>query len=395
LWPIPGRGSSSRERELLVWRREKTSASGTGADSIEFKIHVNQTVAGKSIAGDNWWRIVLEGYLPVISDALDIDGTTAQDLNSLGPDILLYGGNITGWAAGGLRIAASTCTVQGLTVNTFTNTAGIAIYHNTSERYVPPVENIVIKDNFIGVDMAGQQLPSGANVDGITVIGRSGWVRDVQIATNLADNVVSGTDQEGVLLRYSDDLHLTGNYIGTDKTGDNVVSIGWQCLKAEKCKLLWVGGDRSKGEGNVLAGSPYPPLTLSDCHFLWIAGNNVNIDASGKDSLAVSGAAMLLKNCTRALVGGYLQQGKLGALGNIFVSGGAGAAVSIAHGSSFAMDTAVLMGNYIGIDAAATNDLSLGGSFSIAASGVKVAGVDLHHDSAMVVDLSGREYQRR
>jgi CSLREA domain-containing protein len=149
--------------------------------------------------------LVLRGGLPIITDAVMIDGTTQPGF-TLHPRIVLDG--TQAGAANGLWITGGGSTVQGLALNNFVG-AGILLTiggNNTLQR------------NFIGVDAATGTQARG-NRDGVYLLASGNNL--IGGADDSVGNVISGNTDDGVNLEgpLSTGNRIQGNFIGTQVDG--------------------------------------------------------------------------------------------------------------------------------------------------------------------------------
>jgi CSLREA domain-containing protein len=196
---ISGEGHAGIELDsngnLVQGNRIGTDATGTGAlSNAEFGIHV------------------------YFSDDNTIGGTAAGAGN-------LVSGNV----AGGIRLDADG---------------------------VHPITNTIVQGNRIGTDAGGTTaLPNQGH--GIYVVAGT----NVQIggASAGARNLVSGNLQNGIFVTkfstvYPENMHVQGNYIGTDATGTIAIPNVQNGIEFEYCHTSVVGGS-GPGEGNVISGN--------------------------------------------------------------------------------------------------------------------------------------------
>ncbi len=154
-------------REAIVFAN-----ANAGLDTITF-----------NIAGTGVRTITPATALPVITDAVIMDGTTQPGAASGSLLIEINGTNIGG-AASGLEITAGGSTVRGLVLNRFSS--GGAIFLNGSG-------GNVIEGNFIGTDASGTSALG--NLHGVVVSGAGA------IGNAVADNVIAFNTGAGVVAR--------------------------------------------------------------------------------------------------------------------------------------------------------------------------------------------------
>src|SRR5262249_2174397 len=157
-----------------------------GADSIVFHIPASgvQTIAPLSA-------------LPMVTDAVTIDGTTQTF-----PLVVLDGIN-AGAGVNGLVLAAPSISVKGLVIDSF-SLNGILLGATQD----------LVQGKLIGIDVTGSMAKGNAN--GIVV---ENGIHRIQ------NNVISGNLGAGIAVSSGATL-ISGNVIGTDKTGTNAVGNG-------------------------------------------------------------------------------------------------------------------------------------------------------------------------
>jgi CSLREA domain-containing protein len=197
-------------------QQQLTPNPAAGKDTIAF-----------NIPGGGVQTITLQSQLPAITDSVIINGYTQPGSS---PNTLAVGDNavllvrLDGSAAGidGLVLSANDSTVQGLDVtgfraNLFGHGFGIVVKGS----------NDVVQGNFIGVSPDGT-TSAGNTGGGVLLDGSAASVNNTIIggttpaARNLiSDNGISGDGFPGVQIRgpLASGNTVTGNYVGTDRTG--------------------------------------------------------------------------------------------------------------------------------------------------------------------------------
>jgi hypothetical protein len=191
-----------------------TNTNDSGFGSLRFAIQsANATPKPETISfnipGPGPHIITVESDLPAITHTATIDGTsqTGYDdrplvaLTRLASNQVSRGLEMTGLCTG--------CVIQGLSIYGFN--AGI----------IARAENTVIRANFIGLDLSGDDQDGQGNrignTTGIFLIGSGSIVGGVQDADR---NVISGNTFTGMrVVTSSEGKRVEGNYIGTDPSG--------------------------------------------------------------------------------------------------------------------------------------------------------------------------------
>jgi Domain of unknown function (DUF4347)/Bacterial Ig-like domain/Putative Ig domain/RTX calcium-binding nonapeptide repeat (4 copies) len=199
-----------------------TNTNDSGEGSLRQAIlNINASASGGTIAfaipGAGVQTISITTALPTITKPVIIDGYTQSGAS---PNTLATGNNavlmieLTDGAniMDGLNLATSNSTVRGLIVNRFNR--GIIISNASST-------NNVISGNFLGTDSTGTITSGfGNSFTGVSIFdGSSG--NTVGGSTPAARNVISGNGLYGIETQGGAIASntITGNYLGTDKTG--------------------------------------------------------------------------------------------------------------------------------------------------------------------------------
>ncbi|PYI87060.1 MAG: hypothetical protein DME26_07380, partial [Verrucomicrobia bacterium] len=325
-------------------RQALLDANGSpGMDTITF-----------TIPGAGPYSINLLNGLPIISEAVVIDGTTQPGY--AGKPIVELNGANAGTGAIGLFIQANNCTVRGLVINRFVGD-GIRVAFASGN---------LIDGNFIGTDLTGKigrgnslvgitldnssmntiggsapglhNLISGGNFAGIYIIGiggtgnkvqgnfigtdvdgrvRLGNVTDGVVIHRASDNVIGGTvpgarnvisagGQSGIFI-FGDTAArnlVQGNLIGTDVTGTLDLGNTTNGVTILSGVSNVIGGTLPEAR-NVISGNDVVGIDVeSGAHGNLIQGNYIGTDTSGRADLGnrVSGVQMI--NASNNVVGG-------------------------------------------------------------------------------------------
>jgi parallel beta-helix repeat protein len=257
-------------------RQAMTDANmNPASDIIQFNIPLSD---GNYQAASGVWKISPSSPLPYITGSgLLIDGTTqttAQgNLNPDGPEIMLYGNdNLIDY---GFNIFnAHDITIRGFIISDFMY--GIEMY-GTSSR------NNVICGNYIGTNPTASD--SLGNFIGIEIIG--GAKKNTVGSSNPAfRNIVSGNEHIGIRVVDADSNTIIGNYVGTDRTG-NVRLGNYDGVSIEgTAKYNQIGGD-SPEERNIISGNwAYGlPFIGNGVYYNRVTGNYIGTNASGNTAV--------------------------------------------------------------------------------------------------------------
>ena len=187
-----------------------TNTNDSGLGSLRQAIILANTAPGLdtiqfNIAGTPPFAIRLQSALPIITDPVDIDGTTQPGFVKT-PVIELDGTSAGGGS--GLQISAGNCIVRGLAIHSFQQD-GVLLTSGTN----------VIDGCFIGTDTTGTNAP-GNNQQGIQVQG------DANVIGETIGNIISDSRQYGIQIQNANGTVIQGNLIGTDITGTNSLGNG-------------------------------------------------------------------------------------------------------------------------------------------------------------------------
>lgn len=157
--------------------------------------------------------------------------------------------------------------------------------------------NSEMKRNFIGVTEDGS-LEAGNNL-GIYTYYNAGYViHDVLVGGDInadANYIVGGTNN--IVITSGHDLTFKGNYVGITKQGKTfptVTDYGFDIqtttwtANSNQGKIV-IGGDHTKGEGNVISGHKYSGIAINgdaneSTNNIEIYGNTIGLDATGSYS---------------------------------------------------------------------------------------------------------------
>jgi parallel beta-helix repeat protein/VCBS repeat-containing protein len=232
------------------------TANAGGPDRINFDIAGPQTINVLSA-------------LPVIWDAVIIDGTTDPDFS--GAPVIELNGAGAGAGAHGLTITAGGSTVRGLVINRF-DQDGISVSGGGGNSIVA---------NYVGTNAAG----TAANGNGGYGI-RLASDNNVIGGMNASDrNVVSGSGIDGIFVDGSTGNVIQGNYIGTNAAGTAALGNTEDGIWLQNASNNTIGGTVG-GAGNLISGNNWSGIAFtgggSDN---LIQGNAIGVNATGTGAL--------------------------------------------------------------------------------------------------------------
>lgn len=197
-----------------------------------------------------------------------------------------------------------------------------------------------IQGNLLGV--LGDGITAAANGIGIAVVNAS----DLTIGGDsvAARNLISGNTTSGISLFFSQDVTITGNYLGTNASGDSAMPNGLGIYVVDSGRIR-VGGT-TNSERNLISGNGTGILVEGSSQTgNVIQGNFIGVDKTGSLSLRNDSAGITLSNGSNFEIGGATA-----GAGNV-VSGNGGFGIHL-QGSSTGNH---LQGNLVGTDASGTN----------------------------------------
>ncbi len=301
-----------------------------------------------SIAGGGIRTITPASALPTISEPVIIDGYTQSGATrntlplSSGTNAQLrieLNGSAAGDAHGiTLGLGSAGSRVSGLVINRF-GINGIQI----------DSDNTTIDGNFIGTSVTGATDLGDINVG---IFTSQAFNTTIGGTSPGARNLISGNEFDGIRLVGGGNNVVQGNLVGTNVNGkadlgntDHGIFIGDSANNT-------IGG-LVAGAGNVISGNGQSGIgifsSLATGNF--IQGNLIGTDATGLVAMKNAVAGIEIVNAGLNLIGGTAFGAR-----NV-ISGNALAGVKIAGVTA---TQNVVQGNYIGVNAAGTGNLSNG-----------------------------------
>jgi uncharacterized delta-60 repeat protein/CSLREA domain-containing protein len=280
--------------------------------------------------------ITLTSALPDITRQVLIDATTEPDYTGR-PMVALSGG---GTVADLLHLypGSDGSVVRGLLLQNYVD-AGINIAGSNGN---------VIAGNWIGLSAAGTAGAAGGW--GVTL-----WNANDNLigGSTAADrNVIAGNSWTGVAINTDNGTstgnRVQGNYIGTNATGTAAIGNNYQGVWVNAAGNT-IGGTEA-GQGNVISGSyggAGVELTVNAPGTL-VAGNYIGLNAAGTQALPNSGSGLIVLSANNVI------GGTTAAARNV-ISGNGVFNIQV-HGTGATGN--VIIGNYIGTNAAGTADVN-------------------------------------
>jgi len=317
-------------REAII-----TANSAYSADNIIFDIPL--TDAGyDAITGV--WTITLLSPLPyVYAGNKNIDGTTQTlnhgNTNISGPEIMITCNNMLFNA---FSLVSPNNTIKGFVFNGFQN--AIVLYNSTAS-------NNTIAACYFGTNTAGNAV-GVPNENGISLANGA-------INNHILDNLISGNTNAGIAALDAGGSIIRGNKIGTDITGlfaiPNMYGIGM-----ENSANNIIGGTLPSHR-NIISGNSFTGIGLNGLPSTnnTITGNFIGTDITGTQVLS-NDHGIILSYANNTTIGGNEASKRNIISGNIsagIVMNGTGTRQNIVKGNYIGTDTSGLIpiSNYAGI----------------------------------------------
>jgi hypothetical protein len=303
--------------------------ANAGADTIVFSIGTGlKTIASAST-------------LPVITDAVTIDGTTQPGF--AGQPII----ELTGF---GLSITAGRSVVRGLVLN---RRAGIRIEMNGGN---------IVEGNYIGTDATGTIFMRDAGFENLDILSSNNTVGGT---TEAARNVISGAFDIGDHIIHTVTGNVVqGNFIGTNATGTAALIVNGAVNVSDGLVLQSTNniiGGSAAGARNVISGNAHSGIWLLASGFPGekggnlVQGNLIGTNVTGTTALRNTtnhpSSGIIVNNTDENTIGGTTVAARNIISGNPFNAG-----VSVGGSSDN-----LIQGNFIGTDITGLRRLGNGG----------------------------------
>ncbi|MES2354813.1 MAG: NosD domain-containing protein [Pseudomonadota bacterium] len=308
------------------------AAIGNGLSGIFLFNSTNTTIGGTSAAARN----VISGN----TDGIELSGTTGTTIQ----------GNYIGTNAAGTSAIANTGNGIKIELASDNNTiggsaagAGNVISGNSDNGIdINASSDITILGNYIGVDAAstsalandgnGIEITNGSN--NTTVGGAVAGARNI-----ISGNTVNGIEIDGV-----SGQNILGNYIGTNAAGNAAIGNGGAGVYLKLSATgVHIGDASISGSGNVISGNSDAGILVESSDTNTIVSNIIGLDALGVFALTNQGNGIKLLSSNNNTIGGTTAAAR-----NV-ISGNTLNGIEVN-----ASDDNVILGNYIGTNAAGT-----------------------------------------
>src|SRR5262249_10075736 len=200
------------------------------------------------LAGQAPFTITLQGNLPIITEAVTIDGTTQPGF--AGKPVIEVNGNDAQTRAG-FGFTGGNSVIRGLVLNRF-HTATIGLSTKGANR---------VEGCYIGTDVTGM-VGRANGLSGINIFQSTNNVIGGTVAA--AMNVISGNASAGIefVNQGADSNIVQGNFIGVDATGAARLSNGGDGIAISGNNNHFIGGTAA-GARNIISGNGRSGIELS------------------------------------------------------------------------------------------------------------------------------------
>lgn len=198
------------------------------------------------------------------------------------------------------------------------------------------------------IEIDGTGLNPVINLQGFPGVGASGSTISGLIISNVGLNGICVSCSFGV---NTSEVTITGNYLGTDRSGTTVTA-GGTAISSETSTGLVIGGPLP-GDRNVIATTS-TAIEFNQSSNGVVQGNYIGVDATGTAALSAFYGISLIQGASGNQIGGSAP-----GAGNV-IAGASFAGIRIQGSGS---GNNIVEGNFIGTDA--TGTVALGGAYGI------------------------------
>ncbi|MBN2057275.1 MAG: right-handed parallel beta-helix repeat-containing protein [Candidatus Saganbacteria bacterium] len=313
-----------------------------------------------TVAGNSWFRIVVNSVLPSISQSnIYIYGSsqTREASNTLGPKIEIKANSASFY---GLTVTADNCTIEGLSMGGFTQLGCAAIrFDSTSQGNnlkgcylgVSPTGEGSIA-NFAGLSIAGinadgHQIGGPATSDSNRIMNsyRYGIIMVNAGFVTVEGNVISGNGvgdalHSGIYMQSSDNNRIIGNIIGLDPTGMTDLGNNRYGIYLRLGSDNNIIGGSTEAERNIISGNDNDGIFIDASNGNEICGNYIGTDINGMVACGNSQYGIAVSGTTNNVIDGNIISGNN--YSGIYLAGASGNLIT---------------NNYIGTDKNGSTDL--------------------------------------
>jgi hypothetical protein len=351
---------------------ERNVVSGNAWDGVF--IHYSGTmynrVTGNHIGTD------ASGTAPIPNGNFGINLGESAQANLIGGPAAGEGNVVSGNRAGGMNVAGTNVTDNTIRGNyigvdvhgsqALANARGVVIGNGATSNILQgnvisgnEIDGVVIAGaattgnqvigNFVGVSASGT-VPIGNGASGIW-IGEGTQDNTIGGSEPGKRNIISGGEENGVVVDGASHNTISGNFIGTDVSGTLAVgnaNIGVVLAWGAQYNLV---GGASPAERNLISGNGSVGVSIADPNTNWntLSGNYIGTDVSGTKPIGNAEIGVHLNNGASHNIVGGTSPGE-----DNLISGNGGDGVRIDHGDTIGNSVA---GNCIGTDPSGKADL--------------------------------------
>ncbi|MGV6809081.1 MAG: beta strand repeat-containing protein [bacterium] len=271
--------------------------ANAGLDTISFTIPTNDP---NYDAGTGVWTITLADDLPIITQPIVIDGTTANGASC---------GDLDNGTPHHIKIALTTSdpdtTNYGLSLRRDGSTVkGLSIYGvKVTDLHIFNSSNHTIQCNYIGIKPDGVSTATTQAHQGLQVFGSTAATNTLIGGTNAGEgNVIGGHSQDGISITaaMASDITLHGNIIGLSADASTAVPNRSGIVVQTDAHTVHVGGTNA-GEGNLISGNTQRGVLLNQAgSHSTIQGNKIGTSLDGNSAMpnGDSGIEIVTRNTT-------------------------------------------------------------------------------------------------
>ncbi|MBN1596584.1 T9SS type A sorting domain-containing protein [candidate division FCPU426 bacterium] len=249
-----------------------TTTSDSGAGSFrQAVLNANSNGGPDIITFSISGTVILTSYISV-SGRVDMQGNGSFIISGNNASNLVY------FSAG-----SDGSTITGLAFVQSTG-YGVALASNGNH-----ISNCRLGTNWSGTAGMGNNI-------GLSI---SGHYNDVGGTLSSGYNVISGNNSYGISVYNAIGTRIHGNYLGTNASGISALANGTGIQLYGTTQQTLLGGNRSAGEGNVIAGNTNYGVYLSDstCSGNTVCGNYIGVRAAQNAEIPNSVGIMIHQAC--------------------------------------------------------------------------------------------------
>ena len=363
-------------REAMTFAEQSS-----GADTIVFDIPTTDNGFDPTTGT---YKFLLQNGLPRLNEAVLIDGTTQPGFE--GRPLLELDFSQSSHC-NGFEVLGGNTTIRGFIIHSLTTASddqggmGVAIQGSGGN---------IVEGNYFGTDAAGIEV---RRTDGNSVQLVDSNNNTIGGQTVQARNILCGHGRHGVLLFGSDDNRIQGNFIGTNRTGRDVIpDLNGISIDGSTGNLI---GGTTPYARNIIAGHLFSAIAVaSDTSGTLIQGNFIGTDWSGTLARPNGSLDGLLGGGVWLSGPGNTVGGTTAGAGNLVSGNGATLSSGIVVSGETASGT-LIQGNFIGTNLAGDSAIPNGphGVFILNGASTTVIGGSVTGSSNLISGNSSNGIQ--